>query len=665
MTGATAAVPAHLRPWRAAAGFLSVGAMRRAGYTVLGLQLLGFLIWSTIEYRRFTLAMDFTQFDQAWYAIAHGHLNPMDSVKGYPYWRDHAAFITWPLAVLYWVWPHPVILLWLQDIGTVAAEIVAFTWLCELAQRYRQGPGAAWLAGAGLVLLAANPWIWWSVTFDFHLESVAMPLAVLLARDLVNGRRRAWVWVVPMLACGDVVGTYLAGLGLGGVLAGRRSRLTGALIACVGFAATLVIALAHANLGSGVGLQDYAYLAAAPAGARLGLAALAKGIIAHPVGLLRALWAQRVNIWANLAPSGLVGIAFVPILPVSAIVLLENNLPASMIFSRPSFQSLPVYVLVPVGTVAVLGWLSLRHCRLASVLAGLLVVQALAWAAVWVPVTPGDWLRVPGSTAATLAEVEARIPASAEVIASSGVMGRFSEHAAIHGLFAATSYRIPVAGDTWFVIAPQAGIEGQTTASAMALIGELAGPLHATLVTRAHGVWAFRWRPPPGMRSIVVPGEWTPLPAWAAALAPGAAGHAVVTGPPGAWRLTSSGGKGYVADEIAWQRPPGRYQALVTLAAGGPVNVEVWNDAGNTLLARRSVPGTSGTETIRLPVDAMTRYSARAFAGWGPFRAAMIPPPRDNRLEIRVWSPGGAAVSVYSAELVAASRAAARHRAGG
>ena len=39
----------------------------------------------------------------------------------------------------------------------------------------------------------------------------------------------------------------------------------------------------------------------------------------------------------------------------------------------------------------------------------------------------------------------------------------------------------------------------------MALIGELAGPLHATLVAHANGVWAFRWRPPPGVHSVVVP----------------------------------------------------------------------------------------------------------------------------------------------------------------
>ena len=73
---------------------------------------------------------------------------------------------------------------------------------------------------------------------------------------------------------------------------------------------------------------------------------------------------------------------------------------------------------------------------------------------------------------------------------------------------------------------------------------------------------------------------------------------------------------------------PGRYQALVTLSATGPVNVEVWNDTGNVLLARRSIPATTGIESVVVPVDATTAYGAGAYSGWGPFRADFIPPPQ-------------------------------------
>ena len=69
----------------------------------------------------------------------------------------------WPLAPFYWIWPHDVVLLWLQDLGIVVAEAVAFTWICELANRYCQGRRAVLLAGIGLVLLLANPWTWWGI----------------------------------------------------------------------------------------------------------------------------------------------------------------------------------------------------------------------------------------------------------------------------------------------------------------------------------------------------------------------------------------------------------------------------------------------------------------------------------------------------------------------
>src|SRR5882724_2195716 len=110
-----------------------LGGLRRAGYVVLGLKLIAFGVWSATLYRHFSLTSDFAQYQQAWYLIAHGHLNPYDTVGNFTFWQNHAEFIMWPVALLYWVFPHGVLLLWLQDAGVVGAEMVAFLWLCELA----------------------------------------------------------------------------------------------------------------------------------------------------------------------------------------------------------------------------------------------------------------------------------------------------------------------------------------------------------------------------------------------------------------------------------------------------------------------------------------------------------------------------------------------------
>ncbi len=553
------------------------------------------------------------------------------------------------LAPIYWLWPHDVLLLWLQDIGIAGAEAVAFTWMCQVARERCRERDAAWLAGVGLVLLVANPWIWWAVSFDVHTEPFAIPFAVLLARDLSNGRRRAWAWVAPILVSGAPSATYVVGIGLGGVLADRRSRLTGAAMVLVGAGYSLLIVAIHGDVGVPL-VYHYGYLVPGSYHSKLTFAGLAIGVATHPARMLQTLWTKRTDMVANLAPAGFLGLGSVILLPLILVVLLANNLSRGFLFAEPLFQSLPIYVLLPIGTVTVLGWLARRSRRTAMIVTVLILAQALGWAAVWGPRTPGQWLRVSAPAAAALAGIEARVPHSAEVIVSQGMVGPFSGRINVRRVLGRGA--IPVtSGENWFVIAPLVGIEIQSTASAMALIGELAGPLHATLITHANGVWLFRWHPPAGVHAITVPGESTPVPAWAAPITPGLVGRPVMTGPEGTWHMTAAGRKGYAADGMAWQDPSGRYQALVSLSATGPVNIEVWNDTGNVLLARRSVPATTGVESIALPVDATTPYRARAYSGWGPFRADFAVPPPGERLEIRVWSPGNGTVNVYGARL--------------
>jgi Predicted membrane protein (DUF2079) len=675
MSGVTAA-PAPATRAAAPRRRGALARLRRIGLAVLAAKLAAFAVWSALLYHRFSLSPDFAQYQQAWYLIAHGTLNPYDTVGNFTFWQNHAEFIMWPLALLYWLFPSGLALLWLQDAGVITAELVAFVWICQLAGRPagrpgrrhagrapQDGPAApaflarvtpafmarispAFLAGTGLVLLVINPWSWWSVSFDFHAECLAVPFIAMLAWDAARGRRRAWAWVLPLLACGDVAGTYVFGVGAGLALAGpgRAARLRGALLAGLGVAAVLFISAIHGNKGSGHGLQAYAYLAAPGTSGALTLPALAKGLLSHPGTVAAKLWSKRIDLWANLGPSGLLGLAYLPLLPLMAVVMLANDLFRGFLFSEPLFQSLPIYVLLPVGTVAVLAWLTARRQRAGLVLTGLVLAQAVGWAAVWAPRTPAQWLRVPPATAATLAAVAARIPASAAVFASQGVVGRFATRLDVRPL----NGNLPIQpGQDWFIFTPWAGIETEQTDGAMVFAGQLAGPMHATLVTDAHGVWAFRWTPPPGLHRLHVPGGTRPLPAWTA---PGAAGRPVLTGPPATWHVTSTGRPGYVADRLEWRRWAGRFRASVTLSAAGPVNVEVWDNTGNVLLARQSLPGSGGIQTVTLPVTA-PGYPNFLYGGWGPFLAKFGGGPKTQRIEVRVWTPGGAAVNVYAAQL--------------
>ena len=151
---------------------------------------------------------------------------------------------------------------------------------------------------------------------------------------------------------------------------GRAARLRGAALAALGVAAVLFISVIHGNKGSGHGLQAYAYLAAPGSAGALSLPVLAKGLATHPATVAAKLWSKRIDLWANLAPSGLLGLAYLPLLPLIAVVILANDLFRGFLFSEPLFQSLPIYVLLPAGTVAVLAWVTARRRRLGLLLAG-------------------------------------------------------------------------------------------------------------------------------------------------------------------------------------------------------------------------------------------------------------------------------------------------------
>ena len=655
MSRIIAARPAHAAPRRPQAPASLLLRVRRIGYVVLALQLACFLAWSTLLYHRFALTFDFAVYHQAWFAIAHGNLDPYSSIEHLQFWREDSEFAPWPLAPVYWIWPHDVLLLWIQDIGVVGAEALAFSWLCELAAALaRTGPRPGWPVPACSC---------WSPT---HGSGGRSP-TTSTKKPCRSRSSCSWPGILPAGGGGRGPGwcrswppaapsaTYLAGVGLGGVLASRRARVLGVLLLLVGIGYSLLVQFDGGDQAATLG-KHFGYLATGSLGTvsnHVHLSGLVTGIAGHPLRVIHTLWAKRADMLANLAPAGFLGLGSPLLLPLILVSLLTDTLSLGLRFAEPIFQALPIYVLMPVGTVTVLSWLARRRRRTALLLAGLVAAQTLGWAAVWGPLTPSQWLKVPAPAAATLAAVAARIPASAEVIASQGVVGGFSGRSQLHEV-TGPGPRPITSNDTWFIITPQVGVELQSTASAIAFIAELAGPLHAALVTHAHGVWAFRWRPPPQVTRISVPDGAAPIPAWTS---PGAAGRDVLTGPVAGWHVTSAGARGYVCAGLSWQEPPGRYQASVTLSATGPVNVEIWNNSGNVLLARRSLPGTSGVESVSLAVNAMTAYQARLYSGWGPFRADFVPPPAGQQLEVRVWSPGGQTVNVYRAGLTRAAGA--------
>ena len=151
----------------------------------------------------------------------------------------------------------------------------------------------------------------------------------------------------------------------------------------------------------------------------------------HPVRAMRILWSNHVDAWANLSPTGLLGLFWLPVLPPLLLILGEGQL-ASESFAAPGFQNLAIVSLAAVGTVgmcsAIAGSRFGRKRWVLPALTTVLAANAVVWAVVWLPRIGATWLRVTPSAAATLKSIESKIGPQDEVVASQGISGGLSYH---------------------------------------------------------------------------------------------------------------------------------------------------------------------------------------------------------------------------------------------
>jgi hypothetical protein len=716
-------------------------ALRRGVWVLLALQFVALAIWSTQLWTHYSITNDGGQYLQGFFLISHGHFGAYDTVRGEALLKDHFTLAWWPMSVFDLVWPHGLWFLWLQDAAMVAGEVIAFQWMWRVIAKARNDRpgGLAWpwpmvLVGVGGLLLVANPWTYWAISWDVHLECYACPFILAAAYDLCFGHsRRAWLWVLITLSFGDVTATWVLGLALSAALAARGDRgrhllRTAGLLAGAGLA---LLGMASALGGTGGTLDlAYGYLLSHPGRTRqLSAPRLIAELLLHPSRTVSVLWSHIINVLADIGPSGYLGVFTTWTFGVPLVVLLENNLisPGSQLFSWPTFQSTPVFTFASVGTVTVLTWLALRapalrqHARglplrarapgqsahelpgaavprpaarvisvlvaagtrlrvtasrvhqvlartttsqwiarrvassgvrnrltaprLLAALAAILTVNAVFWAAVWIPAAEGNWLRISGKQAAVLQSLNQRIPVNDEVVVSQGVVGRFADRTTVYDLVQNTNI-IPVSGRTiWFVVVPNSGIENQQVDAAMSTIGRLADSLHARLMLHAAGIWAFRWQRPPSKRRLVFADDPASIPGWAAA---GPSGVAVLAGPTARWRAASDGHRGYVVAGDYWRRPTGSYEMQVSLSSATTVYAEVWDDNSDSLVGRAAIPPTNGKHRVTLTVPVTVPSPPKSGpSGWGPFRIKPVAPPPGQTLEIRVYSPSGGVASIY------------------
>jgi hypothetical protein len=489
--------------------------VRYVGWSLLGLQLLAMVVFSATQYSRFTLTNDFAEYSQAWWAIAHGNLNPTIGSLGVPFWKNNAEFIMWPLALLSYIDPHPIMLLWVQDLAAVATEVVAFNWIRKVIERegHRLPKGAGPMLAVGTaVVLVADPWVYETVAFDFHLEAIAALFLLLVAYDLWSGRsRRLWLWVALALISTGLSGFLLIGVGISGVVAGRETRRRGVLIAAVGGAWFLVMgAVGGIGLGGQTLGNSYGYLVGHHHG-RIGALEVIVGALGHPGAVAHAVGANWVVIVSFIVVFGLIGVVtpwgigmgLVVLVPV----LLDNG--GGLARDGAAFQSWPALPFVLIGSVMVVVRLLQKGARARRIA----VVALTLWASFLAPLAyvalsdlPRAWLWTPPAAAAELARIEPRIPADAEVIVSYPVMGRFAERSSIYGFYW-DHQTIPVTRrSVVFVFGPYESFQKALSRNGITeATGYVGRDLDARPLGARSGVSAFAWSPPPGTRSVSLP----------------------------------------------------------------------------------------------------------------------------------------------------------------
>ena len=633
----------------------SLRRVRAFGLLIILIGFIGLATWSSVLANRFSLTNDYAFYGQAWYLIAHGHLDPYSTIFPPSFWHNAFELVMWPLAALWYLWPYTVTLLWVQDAATAATEAALFVWLCEItAVAVKSGRLHVWPAAfpaCGLVLLVASPWTIWINSFDFHPEALDLLLAVLAAHAFWRGRSRpGWIAALLALVCGAIGASYVIGVGISALLAGRRWRRIGAVLIVVSLAWLLFISGIGGDQAGGV----YRYLAVGSRAPSLSALTLLQAIVEHPNRAISAMWAVRVDVLANVSSGGIIGLVNPWTFGITILALFEVSLTGAAQFAEPYVQnSLPVVLLVPLGTITICVALTASRRRwrriVAIVLAGLAVANVVGWSVVWAPRAAAQWVRITPAAAAALGRTLSMIPANDEVIASQGVEGSFSFRQWVYPMFGNPPVSYPIHARTvWFVIAPSEGIEIQDPSEAQSEIGQIAGVLHARLMLHSNGIYVFRWSPPP-LDTKVTFHSARSVPAWA--LSPAAA-RTVLVGPVEHWHVEATGSEGYVVSGDYWRADAGELTATVRLATEGPVNVEIWNLTTGNLLARVDLPSSAGViETTRVSADLVRVHSSSAYAGSWPFRVQPVEPAPGAVIEIRIWSPGNIYVSVYSIAL--------------
>jgi uncharacterized membrane protein len=199
---------------------------------IIPISILILLISSIARHELFNSGGDLAFFDQCVYLISQGK-NPISSVLGFHALADHAAWILYPIALLYKIYPTVYWLFLVQSLSLSLGAIPAYFLSINAGLKESQ-------AIVIVVIYLLYPLIYNANLLEFHPDTIAVP-ALFMA--ILSARKQKIVWfcasVIVILGCKAVLSLTVAAMGVGLLLFEKR-QLYGIIAIATGIAWFLI-----------------------------------------------------------------------------------------------------------------------------------------------------------------------------------------------------------------------------------------------------------------------------------------------------------------------------------------------------------------------------------------------------------------------------------------
>ena len=199
---------------------------------IIPISILILLISSIARHELFNSGGDLAFFDQCVYLISQGK-NPISSVLGFHALADHAAWILYPIALLYKIYPTVYWLFLVQSLSLSLGAIPAYFLSINAGLKESQ-------AIVIVVIYLLYPLIYNANLLEFHPDTIAVP-ALFMA--ILAARKQKIVWfcasVIVILGCKAVLSLTVAAMGVGLLLFEKR-QLYGIVAITTGIAWFLI-----------------------------------------------------------------------------------------------------------------------------------------------------------------------------------------------------------------------------------------------------------------------------------------------------------------------------------------------------------------------------------------------------------------------------------------